>query len=255
MNFIYKKLFLNFIVLVFFSSCAQNFRTWQYEPNTYSRIKSKTNKTVSVLVFEDRLNDKGISTNYIGLSLLPLVPFSTAHSSTPGEGIKSMHHDKPKGGCIRQTDTGETMTFNPAVSFSYTLFKELETSNLFKDVNYICNIRGDNNSDYIIRAYVKERSIDTVFYSYGLGFINYVVPLPWMFGLPVNKNTTNLSIEIEIVDVKKQNVVFKKLYTAKPISVLNGFYYSNSAFNFQEMIQEINLEFVNDFELFLKNKP
>lgn len=263
---------LSLIASLTLVSCQGNNRIWNYQPNQNDNTKILTNKTISVAVFEENLIDRGITKKDYTF-LIPLAGSSKFHISAPDDGnktyfdhllsdirltdnqyssannVKSMYHDKPIGGCVRQSEGGEQMYFNPVISFSHALFTEIRASNIFKSSQYVCSLKDESvQTDYGVFAYIKDKSLENTEYGYRLGFINKLLPLTRVLGAKDRQHKMNLSIEMVFVDLKNDKVLFKKTYTESKTVDSNGFYYKNSYFTYPDLMFKINNKFISDIK-------
>lgn len=221
---------------------------WQYLPSEHKHTNQKNTKKIAVLIFEERLNDKGISENNAEFMSIPLIPYVTIHNSSPGNNIESVYHNKPEGQCVRQAERGEGMFFNPSISLSYALTKELEEAKLFSKIEYVCTEEDiKRNPDYIIKGIIKDKSVDKIIYSYGLTIMSII---PWSLGLPVSSAKVNLSMQLELINARTGETLFKETYSRVSAKKYKGFYYSESEFDYPELSRDIFNNFVKDIEKF-----
>lgn len=250
----YKKIakysLIFFVLLIV--SCTVRTRIWQYSPNEYNKfsIKNKAD-SISVVVFEERLNDKGISSSNSLAAIVPFLPYGTSHISVPTQNIQSFHHDKPVGGCVRQSDTGEKMIFNPPLSFSYALVSEFEASGIFNSVGYVCKDELAKGR-FVVVGKILDISMDKKFYTYGLGLIGAATAS--IIGLPIEKIKTNLSVKLTLIDTKLGIILFENTYTPKSTEVLNTNYSKKSEFTYADMLSGVYREFIASISPIVINK-
>lgn len=246
----FMQLKFYFLLTLFLSNCNQYSKNWNYTPESYNNSIERAAEDVSVEIFEENLEDKG-QNNVSVLHLIPLNIFpSNSYYSSAFKKTQSSYHIKPKGTCVRQTDSAEKMMYNPSISLSYALFSEVKTSKMFQKANYICSDDDlDPKSRYLIKGCIKDMHVNVKNYAYGLSMYSFLLHI---FGLPVNQIKSNLAITLELVDLSTNKTLFQKKYTAKPRSVLNNYYSLEDGFSHSEMSKEIYLEFMKDIADIIK---
>lgn len=242
----------NFALLLTLILCSCNYteRSWLYFPNSYGNLFfKKRNKSASVVLFDRESKDKGIS-KLNSLEIIPLVPYSIQHYSNPDreELIESFFHQGPRGECFRQADGGKKMIFNSEISFSYALVSELNSSGIFRNVDYVCE-EEISKDDFVITGKILDISQDKTTYTYGIPAIEGI-SLSWVFGLPMFKIKTNLSLELALKN-KNGDVIFKKTYTPNSTVVVQSIFNMKSSFTYPDLISIAYKQFVNDIAKFI----
>lgn len=219
---------------------------WNYTPSSSSQTNpsnKKINKSIAVTTFRDhRLNDSQSSIS----SLMPFVWNSTDMDYIPESHffalygmLRSTDKQMPSGNCFTKVSTGNE--FSPIFDFSSGLYEEIKTANVFSKTNYICDM-DTMKSNYYITANIKEASIKSEYYTYGLSLL---APIVHIFGPKISKYTMNLRIEMVVYDANKK-VIFTKEYTAKPFIMEQTIYRTYGTMVYNKMIKDIYLPFIQD---------
>jgi hypothetical protein len=219
---------------------------WNYTPSSSSQTNpsnKKINKSISVIPFRDhRLNDSESSIS----ALIPFVWKSTDMDYIPEShffalygALRSTDKQMPSGNCFTKVSTGGE--FSPMFDFSSGLYEEIKATNIFSKTNYICDM-DTVKSNYYITASIKEASIKSEYYTYGLSVL---APIVHIFGPKTSKYTMNLRIEMIVYDANKK-AIFNKEYTAEPFVIEQTLYRTYGTMVYNKMIKDIYLPFIKD---------
>ena len=216
---------LTSILLISIFCCSCN-KSWQY------RIKSikkavVLNQSVAVLPFRDRRSRE--NTNLAALSALPLLPYGWQNMNSP-EMVSGHAH------------TG-AWYYNPKENFAMALAEELDEAGVFKEAVFV-HYRGmAKESKYIVRGSLIKSRYNSKIYTY---FISYFAFFPWLLGAPATYTYSDLEIEFSLIRTADQKRLFSKKYAAKPISSHHWIYNLKNDFVYDQLLQDINQQFIAD---------
>lgn len=225
-----KKCFFVIVGALLFSmlvsGCASQ-RTWVYKPNMYDKASVLADKTAVILPFSDQRED--INKNRLGLYIIPLMPFGWANYNAP-EGVQ-MH-----------LNSGMWINYKPTEDFAKALAQELEEAYIFKE-SYFDFKKG--NGDIIINGKIINTKYSATIISYGLSVYG---PLLWLVGFPSGTVNNELSIELSCTDIKTNQLLFSKTYSAPKYSKISWLYYLPTDFNYSSMLKGLYNQFVLDLK-------
>ena len=222
------------LISVFCCSCN---KTWQYRTKSIKKAVV-LNESVTVLPFQDRRlrynSDLGI------LCIVPLLPYGWQNMNLPE---MTDHH--------ANTDA---WFFNPKEDFAAALAEELNEAGVFKEAvfdYYSFHNNKSKESKYIVRGKLIKSRYNSKIYTY---FISSVAFFPWLLGAPATYTYSDLEIELSLIRTADQKELFKKNYAAKPISSHSWIYNLKNDFVYDQLLQDINQQFIADLREELRSK-
>lgn len=240
------KFIIYLLLILTISGCVMEGSTsWNYRPNEYKFNKSKP-KTIDVIVFSDQRSN--YRENKRAKSLIPLVKSGVDINPMPelSELFYTTSEDLPIGECDKQMISNSYKYFKPSVDFASGLVREVKAANYVSEysVNFLCN-RAQSKAHYRIEGKILDTTLKTEFYSYG---VSLFYPLAWLAGLSSEKYSINLKLELSLIDGKSNKAIFSKIYTAKPVEIINTMYNIKSLMVYDKMVGEIYNEFTRDIK-------
>jgi len=206
------------------TGCASQ-KAWVYDSNDYDFQPKLTDKKIVVLPFKDKRD--GENKNNILMYMIPLMPFGPMDMSAP-EGSQ-MH-----------VNTGLWTNYKPAEDYAKALAEELDGTGLFKE-SYFDYKAGD--ADYVIKGELLSTRYKGKLLTYGLSVYG---PMLWFVGLPASTVTTELGVELSLVNATTDQVVFSRKYDATPIQKMSFLFKLHNDFTYAEMLKEVYWKFCND---------
>src|ERR1022692_1390491 len=190
LNMILSRCALAGLAIAFTTGCHPT-RAWVYHPNSYAAITG-IGKTVAVLAYEDGRENK--NNDLVGMRWIPVVPFGWQNYSAP-EGSTS------------HVNSGAWMNYKPTEDYPKALAEDLKKTGLFSDAFFEFR---RTSSDYAVKGKILNTHYTGRVFSYG------VTPLFcwafWMIGFPNASVSTDLSVELSLVDSKTDKSLFTKVY-------------------------------------------
>lgn len=223
-----KKYFAILFFGLLVSGCATQ-KAWVYSPNTYGDAPVISKKTAVVLPFTD--SRENINENRILVYLIPLMPLGWANLNIP-EG-QQMH-----------IFSGLWTNYKPTEDYAKALAEEMGSAKIFEEA-YFDFKKG--NSDIIIRGKILNTRYEGTILSYGLSVYG---PLLWLVGFPAGTASNQLSVEMNCVDAKSNEVIFSKIYTAAPYEEIGWIYAMPNDFNYSSMLKDLYGSFIADLKTY-----
>jgi hypothetical protein len=214
------------LAIAFTTGCTPQ-RAWVYHSNSYPAAVTGTGKTVAVLAFEDARENK--NTSLYGMYLVPLVPYGWMDYHAP-EGV-NMH-----------MNSGLWMNYKPTEDYPKALAEDLKKTGLFSDAFFEFRRA---SSDYAVKGKILNSKYTGRVFSYGLTFAG---PILWFIGFPSTSVSTDLSVELSLVESKTDKALFTKVYTAPHRCDVSWLYVPKNDFNYSEMLAELNKQFCQDIQ-------
>ena len=121
------------------------------------------------------------------------------------------------------------------------MYQDLKDKNIAQKIDFICDFQP--NYDYSISGEILSTDFTQTEYSYYTGFMS---PFVLIFGVKNATYKADLKMKYYIFD-KNKNIIFEKMYQAKPRSYSTTYYYAPTELMYDEMLKEINREFLEDF--------
>lgn len=225
---LFEKVFLNIFLCtaILMAGCASQ-KEWAYRPNTYNNEAKKGNESVAVLPFTDSRSTT--NRNNSALYWIPLVPFGTQHYEMPE--LKNQH-----------ANSEAWLNYRPKDDFAKALVQDLLSSNMFKEAYYSENKK---DADLLIQGKIISTKYTSKIFSYGV--TPFACMWIWFLGAPATRTTNELTIELSVVNVKRDAVIFSKSYTAPKYKKTSWIYSLQSDFQYSEMLTGIYKQFIQDY--------
>ena len=224
-NTILSRCTLACLAIAFTTGCHPT-RGWVYHSNSYPAMTG-TGKTVAVLAFEDARENK--NTDLVGMRWLPLVPFGWQNYNVPESATIHMN-------------SGLWMNYKPTEDYPKALAEDLKKTGLFSDAFFEFR---RTSSDYAVKGKILNTHYTGRSFWYGLTFEG---PLLWIIGFPTTSVSTDLSLELSLVDSKTDKPLFTKVYTAPHDLEVAWLYVPKDDFKYSEMLAELNKQFCQDIQ-------
>lgn len=197
-------------------------------PTCTEILKVVNDQKAVVLPFKDLREN--VNENKMGLYLIPILPgYGWVNYATP-EGMQ-MH-----------LNSGLWTNYKPTEDFPKALAGEIENTKIFKEI-YFDFKKGD--ADISIEGKIISTYYKVTIISYGLSVYG---PVLWFIGLPAGTISNDLSIELNCVDIKSNNVIFSKTYTATQYKKTSWIYALPNDFNYPSMLKDLYKDFIGDLK-------
>ena len=189
MTYVRRIAFLLIFFILVLSGCAHQ-KAWVYKAEPRVVATPLLNKSVAVPpLVDDRQNS---NTNAMLMYMIPLMPFGWQNLNTP-ETIQ-MH-----------ANSG-LWIFKPSDDFAKAIAEELNNSSIFKEAFFT---NRESEGELAIRGKVLSTNYDSYMYTYGLSVYG---PLLWLFFFPADYVSNDLGLQLQLVDLKTQNVLWEQSY-------------------------------------------
>ncbi|NLX50648.1 MAG: hypothetical protein GXY72_00935 [Deltaproteobacteria bacterium] len=180
-------LFLAFLVLL--TGCSHQ-RAWVYKAEPLVSAVPVINKSVSIAPLTDHRENS--NTNAAMMYMIPLMPFGWQNLNTP-ETV-SMH-----------IQSG-LWIFKPSEDFAKAIAEELQNSSIFKEAFFT---HRESEGEIALRGKILSTKYEGYMFTYGLSVYG---PLLWIFCLPTSYVSNDLSLQLQLVDLKTQEVLWEQSY-------------------------------------------
>ena len=225
------RLLISILLISIF--CCSCHKAWQYRANSVKKAVV-LNESVTVLPFRDRRPRGNFDLGW--LYIVPFLPYGWQSMDVP-EGAFNHVHSGP-------------WFCNPIEDFAEALAKELNEAAVFKEALFD-RYYEIKESKYIVRGNLIKSHYDAKLYSY---FISGMAIVPWLLGAPMTYTYSDLEIELSLIRTADQKKLFSKKYAAKPISSHHWVYYPKNDFVYDQLLQDINQQFIADLREKLRLK-
>lgn len=235
MKYSIKK--LNFYVIAFavilfslvVSSCSTpKPLSWEYKTNTHYVQEQLINKAAYIKPFKDERPESNQGSYYI--SYIPGMPFGWQTYNRPEEKKSHMATADWK--------------FNPSKDFAKALEADLLESKIFTNAKYT----ESNISDgIVINGTIKKCKYKSKMFTYCASvFGSYL----WYLGAPCYSWKNEVEVSLECIDAKTGNILFHKTYEGdfKQVRWVYSSNYKTPDFEFDYILQEIYLKFIDDLK-------
>ena len=138
--------------------------------------------------------------------------------------------------------------YNPKEDFAEALAEELNEAGVFKEAVFVAYSYA-KESKYIVRGNLIKSRYNSKIYTY---FISSIAVFPWLLGAPATYTYSDLEIELSLIRTADQKELFKRHYVAKPISSHSWIYNFKNDFVYDQLLQDINQQFIADLREKLK---
>ena len=216
------------ILLISIFCCSCN-KTWQYRTKSIKKA-AVLNESVTVLPFQDQRPRQNSDLGFLGI--VPLLPYGWQNMNLPEMRFNHANTD--------------FWFYSPKEDFAEALAKELNEAGVFKEAVFDYYNFHDNRSKeskYIVRGNLIKSRYNSKTYTY---FISSMAVFPWLLGAPVTYTYSDLEIELSLIRTSDQKELFSKKYAAKPISSHSLIYNLKNDFVYDQLLQDINLQFIAD---------
>lgn len=218
------------LISIFCCSCN---KTWQYRTKSIKKAVV-LNESVTVLPFQDRRPRQ--NSDLAILHLVPLLPYGWQNLDLPE--IEFLVH--------ANTDH---WFYNPIKDFAEALAEELNEAGVFKET--VFGYYRPKENKYIVRGNLIKSRYDSKIYTY---FISAMAFFPWLLGAPATYTYSDLEIELSLIRTSDQKELFSKKYAAKPISSHSSIYNLKNDFVYDQLLQDVNLQFIADLREKLRSQ-
>lgn len=168
--------------------------------------------------------------NRIAFYAVPVVP-----------GFGWANYGAPEGAQVH-VFSGLWLNFNPKEDFPKALAQELSTANTFKE-SYFDFKKGD--ADYVISGQILSTKYHGSLISYGLSVYG---PLLWFVGLPCGTVSNDLALRLTCAEQATGKILVSRDYAAPPYRRVGWIYVMPNDFNYSELLQNVNQQFLKDIE-------
>jgi hypothetical protein len=211
-------LFLLIVSAFLLSGCA-NQKAWIYKAEPHVVSTPILNKSVAVPPLMDQRENA--NTNAVLMYLIPLMPFGWQNLNTP-ETIQ-MH-----------LNSG-LWTFKPPEDFAKAIAEELNNSSIFKEVFFT---HRESEAELAFRGKILSTKYDGYMFTYGLSVYG---ALPWFFFFPATYVSNELGLQMQLVDLKTQDVLWEQSYK-KEDSHVSIIYALQPDFMYDKFLKDIMKE-------------
>lgn len=206
---------VSLLILAAVVSGCQNIRSWSYSPAPRASSAPIADKSVAVLVFEDRRKNE--NSNRIMLYLIPLMPFGWADFETP-EGVQ-MH-----------INSG-IWQFRPPDDFTRAFAQEVENARIFRET-FVSN--KPSEGDLVLTGEIVETGYHGKLYSYCLSAYG---PILWFIGLPASTVSNSLELRLRLARTPSDPPLWTYTIQEK-ISETSWLYVMESDFRYDELLKK-----------------
>ncbi len=214
-------LLMSIILLI---GCATQ-KAWQYGAEPEVSSAALINKSVSIPPFSDkRINE---NSNYVGLYLIPLMPFGWQDLNTP-EGVQ-MHI------------TSGLWLWRPNEDIAKATAEEIAHAHIFKETFFT---HRSSEGELVLQGTINSTKYDGKMITYGLSVEG---PLLWFVGFPSSYVNNELSITLKLKDEKNNVVLWEKDYREEDGSI-SWIYSLQSDFEYPRLLKRILLNAVGDLK-------
>ena len=216
---------LTSILLISIFCCSCN-KTWQYQTNSIKKAVV-LNESVTVLSFRDKR--PRYNSNLSTLGFVPLLPYGWQNLDLPEIALDHAHTN--------------VWFYNPKEDFAKALVEELNEAGVFKEAVFVYHRDGAKKSKYIVRGNLIKSRYNSKTYTYFIGSFAFFL---WLLGTPATYTYSDLEIELSLIRTADQKELFSKKYAAKPISSHSWIYNLKNDFVYDQLLQDINQQFIAD---------
>ncbi|WP_367898476.1 hypothetical protein AB3N61_03355 [Leptospira sp. WS58.C1] len=221
-----RKGILLLFAIFYFAACATS-QSWVYRPEAKNFSANKlTNESIAVLPFDDARPNENV--NRGGFAFLPLMPFGWITYQIPD-------------GQQNHITSGLWVNYKPVDDFGKALASELENAGLFKESSFESR---KGNFRYVIQGSILNTELHAKIFSYGLSIFYIYL---WILPVPSVYISSEMQVELSLLDTKTNKAVFSKKYSAPTETGLGiGFYHFPNDFKHSDMLKYCYKEFIQD---------
>ena len=186
----FRSAVLSLIVASILVSGCANQKAWVYQAEPRISGTPILNKSVAVPPLVDQRENS--NTNAALVYLIPLMPVGWQSLNTP----EAVHGHMNSG----------LWLFKPTEDFAKAIAEELNNSSMFKEAFFT---HRESEGELAIRGKVLSTKYDGYLFSYGLSVYG---PLLWFFFFPATYVSNDLGLQLQLVDMKTQQVLWEESY-------------------------------------------
>ncbi|MEN6622436.1 MAG: hypothetical protein ABFD50_12895 [Smithella sp.] len=213
-----KALFLFCCLCLLFTGCASQ-RAWTYKAEPFVPATPLLSRSVAVPPLSDQRENT--NSNMVGMYAIPLMPMGWQDFNTP-EGVQ-MH-----------INSG-LWIFRPNEDFAKAIAEELQNSSMFKEVFFT---HRPSDADLTLKGKIISTKYNGKLITYGLSVYG---PLLWFIGFPSAYVSNDLSLQLELVDLKTNSVLWQQSFQ-KDSGSLSFLYVMQPDFMYDNLLKEVMKE-------------
>lgn len=136
--------------------------------------------------------------------------------------------------------------FEPSVDLAKSIAEELNNSSIFKEAFFT---NRETNGELAMRGKIISTKYDSYIFSYGMSIYG---PLLWLFLFPEDSVSNDLSLQLQLVDLKTQEVLWEQTYK-KEDSHVSIIYALQPDFMYDTFLKDIMKEAIPSIKSKLSN--
>lgn len=136
--------------------------------------------------------------------------------------------------------------FKPSEDFAKSIAEELNNSSIFKEAFFT---NRESEGELAMRGKILSTTYDGYMFTYGLSVYG---PLFWFFFFPVDSVSNDLSLQLQLVDLKTQEVLWEQTYK-KEDSHVSIIYALQPDFMYDTFLKDIMKEAIPSIKSKLSN--
>ena len=198
--------------------------------------KPKYEKEVAVIPFDEMRGDRNVTGTYL-LYLIPLMPFGFAE------------HERPDA--ARGFLTIYEFDFSMSEDLAKAAASSIRKSGIFKDCYF--TFGGEKSrADLVLSGQVRSTTYKGTIYSYGLSVF---APCLWFLGLPSGSSRDELTMSLELRDVKTNEMIWEYSFD-RQMKIVQGLYYhyGHDVSAYAELMQQAMNEALLDLDKTLQSR-